>query len=398
MPTTHNYPRDFALNTVLPIRDQSALHGNLRSDIIYKIDGSIIMQGSINIPDNGLFIEGSDANLDSLDCAGAFPLFVGGGNLFIRNCKLSASQTGASVFNITAADPFYGCEMTNVNFENCKALGTITDYRQGLWFNVALFGCDDGLTLAGTWGGGFRIETTIIRTFDVQNNGGIVLKGATGATFGSRIVSNANIQVNGTSTAYMFTEEMFNNDQSFQLVGGELSGTGTYVDGIDVTSTKCRWASVGIPQTAPGGKMTLTTPATTSISAANTPEKLNGTTVLSDAIWVDDDGGQNNRVKWLNDFSGNVRVYGVISLTSTNNRQIGVILKVFNDIGVEQESFAFPAITTNGNGRAENITIAQFFTLNKNWYIEIWAENQSNNSNITLEINSVLLLEQRKAV
>lgn len=397
MASTYSYPSDFNLQTVIPIKDQSSLEGNLRSDVIYHIDAGLKLNQSIQVPDGGLFIEGSDANLSGLDCAGAFPLFTGGGNLFVRNCKLGASATGSSVFDLTATDSNNGCEMTTVNFEQCKSLGMISGYRQGLWLNVALFNCDDGLTLAGTWGGGFRVDTVICRLFDTGNAGGILLRGATGATFGTRIVSNANIEVNGNSTAYHFTPAMFASDKEFQLLGGELSGTGTYVTGIDVTSTKALWDSRGIPLSAPGGKLSLTTQASTAITATDTPVKVAGTTTLSDAIWVDTDS-TDNRLRWLSEFEGDVRILGVLSFTSGNNNQLGVVLKVYNDADVEQESITFPPVTTNGTGRAESITIAQYLTLQQNWYIEIWVENQSATQDITLESNSILLIEQRKGI
>ena len=106
-----------------------------------------------------------------------------------------------------------------------------------------------------------------------------------------------------------------------------------------------------------------------------------------------------NRIEWDANGSGaNLRISGVLSLRAGNNNQIGVFLKIFNDIGTEIESFAFPSITTNGTGRAENITISQFADIKKDYYLEIWVENQTNSGNITMEVNSIVLVEQRNAV
>lgn len=384
-------------NTVI-VRSWQDLQ-DLQEDAIYYIDGIIDMKGNqMTLPSGSGKVQffGFSANIAGIiDSTDNYTMFNGGGQLFVNGIKFTTSGANSKVFDVTGQDAFNAIEFINTNFEDCTSLGEINAYRQGLFENVAIFGSSDGLTLSGVWGGGFRVITTIVRTFDQSNTGGKVFQAGTGLQFSSRFASDANIQVNGTSVAYSFTESNFVNDQDFQLLGGEISGTGTYVEGITVASTKSLWNSVGIDVTFPGAKMVVSSQATTTIPSSGTKVKIAGTFTYSNAIWFDT--SIQNRMELLSTFSGSYRALGSLSLTSGNNRQIAIWLRTFNNSDVLQYEKAFE-ITTNGVGRAENVSIVDTIDLEEGYYVELWVSNETNSDNVTLLDNSNFFIEERKTV
>ena len=386
------------LDSEIVVKEASQLAGVLRSDVVYIIDDGVPMGAQqITVPASGLYLRGISNNIGGLSSAEAsYSMFIGGGNLFIDNLQIEASGANSEVFSLTDPTGLNAVECTTVNFNDCTSLGTLTDFRQGLWQNIGLFGCADGLTLAGAWLGGFAIFTAIVRTFDVGNTGGIVLSADSLSVFQSRIISDANIQVNLTSKAYSFIEANFANDKSFQLIGGEISGTGTRVDGITVQSTKSLWATNGIPNTLPGGKLDFTVSVATTIALVNTPVKVAGTTVLSDEIWIEQN--VDNRTEWLSSEDTDMQFTGVLSATSGNNNQIAFELHIFNSGGTLQDTLTFPPITTNGAGRAENVTLIETFQLSQGWYIELFVENRTGATDVSVEVDSRYIIEQIKGI
>lgn len=384
-------------NTVI-VRSWQDLQ-DLQDGMVYYIDGLIDMQGnSLVLPSGSGQVQfyGFSANSTGLyDSTDNYTMITGEGQFIANGLKFTTSGNNSKVIDIQAGNSFNACEFTNVNFEDCTSIGEICAYRQGLMLNCAFFGCADGLTFSGAWGGGFKVSDFIVRTFDVGDTGGTVFKAGTGLVFDSRFASDANIQVNGSSTAYSFAPTNFTNDQDFQLIGGELSGTGNYISGIDVTSVKSLWNSVGISATFPGAKMELTSESTTTVSASSTKYKLAGTFTYSDEIWVNT--STQNRFVYIGSASINFRVIGSLSLSSGNNKQLKAGYRVFNSSDVLQ-SEKFFSITSNGNGRAESVAIIDTVTLNENDYVELWASNESDTSNITLLLGSNLLIEQRKSI
>lgn len=391
------------LQSVTVIRSVDDFPVSLDSSTLYLIDDMAdgIDLGARQLESTGdIYIRGESNNTGGLKSSqDNYSMFVGGANIFLDRLRIQVSGAGSKVFDSLDLSGSNAVECTTVNFENCNSLGVLTNYRQGLWQNVAVFNCADGLTLAGNWAGGFAIFTAIVRGFDASNSGNSLLKADALATFGSRVISDANIEVNGSSSAYSFTASNFTEDQQFQLLGGQLQGTGTYVDGIGVDSTRAVFNSKGLPKTSPGGKMAFTASATTAIPSSNTPVKLEGTTALSENIWFD--MPQSNRLRWLSEIDAEVQLLGFFALTGGNNDQLALQVRLFNELDVLQNTFTYPSATANGgllNTRAENVSIGEYFGISKDWYVEIWVENQSDSSDVSVVLDSKVLIKQRTSI
>jgi hypothetical protein len=132
---------------------------------------------------------------------------------------------------------------------------------------------------------------------------------------------------------------------------------------------------------------TAAVPAVTVIAVAGTYVKAAGTTVISNAVNATQ--ASNNRAVWGGATASNVRIEGVISVNSNANNQIGAQIRVYSAANVLLETLRPPIITTDGNGRYENLSISDVITSMQNgYYIELWLANLTAVQNVSVAQNS----------
>ena len=117
----------------------------------------------------------------------------------------------------------------------------------------------------------------------------------------------------------------------------------------------------------------------TVISASNTPTKVLGTTTAN-AI-NQKFTHSNNRATYSGELVKDFQVSAVASLAGSNNRVIGMYVAKNGTVIADSEMYA----TTSGTGRAESITVQTITELVNGDYLEIWIENSSDSSNVTVE-------------
>lgn len=254
------------LNEIVIRSKKDIVNKVLSSSTNYIIDGAIddiIATDRIIVPVGGLSLSGYGFDVSSLKATQnnsvLFESPVGGcGNLFLSNISLEASGTGSKVFNLTnAGAPTGGAdaiELNVVNFDNCTSLGELTNFRQGLWDNIGVFGCKDGLTLSGTWSGGFRSDLVIVRNFGIASTISTLFKKGTDLVFQSRFLTdiNADFKVGGLFSN--FDIGSFSANKLFQIKGAILTrnkvidSTDNYTDTLNVNSSVCDWfGNIGLP-------------------------------------------------------------------------------------------------------------------------------------------------------
>ena len=238
----------------------------LDSNMNYIIDGTIsdiIATDRIIIPIGGLSLSGYGFDVSALKATQnnsiLFESPVGGcGNLFLSNISLEASGTGSKVFNLTnAGAPTGGAdaiELNVVNFDNCTSLGELTNFRQGLWDNIGVFGCKDGLTLSGTWSGGFRSDLVIVRNFGVASSVSTLFKKGTALLMESRFLTDINADFKVGGLLSNFDASTFSSNRLYQIKGAILTrnkvinATENYTDTLNVNSSVCDWfGNIGLP-------------------------------------------------------------------------------------------------------------------------------------------------------
>ncbi|TYB78338.1 hypothetical protein [Bizionia myxarmorum] len=238
------------------------INRTLDTNTTYIVDGTITLLAGefIEVPAGGnltLNGYGLEASKIIKDVAGEsiFSSPVGGsGGMQIDSLKLSTPQSG--IFNLTDATGFNALEFIKVNFEDCASLGEMKGFRQGLWTNIGMFSCADGLTLTGTWLGGFRTKEVIVR--NLTGTTGTLFKKGAGLDFKSRFYTDANIDIPTGWKIADFEAANFSNPKTFQLQNMIVTRAGVsnetdalYVPNITEESPKCDWAgNVGMPNSS----------------------------------------------------------------------------------------------------------------------------------------------------
>jgi len=265
------------------------LAGALDSTKEYFIDGIIDMGNqSIEIPAGGLYIKGFNFDISGLTSTEPnFTLFTspsgGSGNLLMADCFIDISGTNSQVYDIVSNPGFEAVEVGRINYNNCTSLGTIDNYRQGLEEGTGRFGGSPSLTLKGSWVGGYRATTTIIRSLSAMMTEPVFKAGA-GFVMQSRFLTDINCDLPALAPLIDFAPANFPNSSTLQLVGCIVTRDGisnasdtNITPNISHTNLSSRWKfNNGLLNTFVGGAISVSTEANTVIAAINTPVDIAG--------------------------------------------------------------------------------------------------------------------------
>lgn len=397
-------------NTVL-VKTASDLSGTLDSSKVYYIDGDIDMGTTqIKVPEGGLYIISDDPDIKGLySTADNYTMFIVdpsgsyAGGVRMRLMHLQCSGTNSKIFDLDNDSNNGSFEFTAVNFGGFTSatgvtnLGDVTDYRQLFFDGCGFYNIIDGFTLNGTFSGAVFQASNVINTVNDLNT--LVEEGTSLIIQGSLRVTSFNF--NSVNSDAIFTDI---DEDNLQTKGGfSLNDFRTTADdaipNIRGFSTYARFRNNnGVKNTYVGGQYTITTAATTNITAADTPTKMAGTTAESDLQWFTDDGGTNNRLLYDGDQTIEVEAKGVVSLSGGANDQAAVYFRQWDDSASTFIDAPFATATLNGGllgTRAEGVPFFGYFTLNNGDYIEVWMQNLSDTTNIEAEVGGLFSVTER---
>jgi len=277
---------------IVLVKTAADLSGVLDSTKVYKLDGIINMGNqSITVPTTGLSIIGDTFDVSGLvSSEDAYTMFVsesiaiGSGNLLMKDLKITADGAGSKVYELYDATGFNAFELLRVNYIDCTSLGDIYEYRQGLEDGTGRFGGSPSLTLHGTWLGGFRITTSIVRALAGTMTEPLFKEG-TLFQMNSRFITDINCDLPTLAPLIDFKPINFPNSGTMQLKGCEITRDGGY-DASDTnvspnllnSDLPCYWkGNNGIPNTYVGGTALIVLEAQTTISTSGAYYPLNGT-------------------------------------------------------------------------------------------------------------------------
>lgn len=383
----------------------TTLGGTIDSTKQYFIDGSIDMSGvTVTVPSTGIFIKGYNLDLSFLTCSdNSYVMFdsATAGNVFFQDITVTTSGTASQVFDLTDATGFNAVELVRVNFNDCTAIGELNGYRQGLETNTGRFGGTPEMTLSGTWIGGYFIDVSIVRS--LTDGGYTLYKAGTGFTMNSRFRTNQNIDLPASASFFDFAPSNFTNPSTVQVQGALVSRNGSF-DATDTNITPnitqadlaSAWSNnIGMPNTFEGGKLTLTTETAT---------------VLSDGIWSTIAGTwtASNLEHFDSPSNGELRHLG------TSPREYKCIVNFIvdgggnDDIGIRIRKWDNSASAfvdgTEIRRQVNNIVggrdvafynISFNVELDQNDYVFFQVRNNTDNTNITLELESDFVIEER---
>lgn len=389
---------------VVVVTQASDLTGELQSNVLYRIAGTIDMGSeSITVPEGGLSISGPNGGRDIAvltSSADNYTMFVSpegsySGNFIADNCSFHVTGTNSQIFNLDNNGNSSAIDISTVNFgigvsDKTTSLGSLSSYRQ-LFMTACGYFVDDGLTFSGTWTG-ITITDSIVLNFPTAT----FLKEGTSLSI-NNIRSNLNFLFVNTSSVFCNFDENNISSNAGLFLEGFRSGASDALPNIAGSSVKSRFRDcVGIRNTYIGGQWSITSTAETVISSANTPVKVAGTTTYADLQWFS--GDNSNEFVYISDQNIEIEIKCVLSLSGGSNDQFNVIIRKYDASATSYVNLSESGSRTlNAAGRAEGIATFAFANMDENDRIEIWIENQTDTSNITALASGLVAITERSS-
>ena len=390
---------------------QASDFGVIDSTKVYVIDGIIDMGATqIVVPVGGITIIGYSFDVSGLiSSEDNYTMFVsesiaiGSGNVLGADYHISVTGAASKVYELYDATGFNAFEFIRVNYNDCTSLGDIYDYRQGLETGTGRFGGSPSLTLHGLWVGGYRITTSIVRSFAGTMTEPL-FKAGNLFQMNSRFLTDINVDLSTLASLLDFAPVNFHNPSTLQLQGCIVTRDGAfdaddsnYTQNISESDLSCAWAdNNGMKNTFVGGEATLTTEILTAINTQGVFESLNGTYTESSLTHFDSPAeGQ------LRHLGSNPREFTVIADFIIDGGQNDVIdLKL-----VKYDSSAASNVDIFTQRRQINALVGSrdvaFFNIVKNINLDqddyiFWeVANETDTTNVTAEIGSYFIVNPR---
>ena len=403
---------DSLQNTIVVNQSNVAttLGGVIDSTKEYFIDG-IIDLGTIQItvPTTGITLRGYSFDLsglisseDNYSMIVSETAIIGSGNILGFDLYMSVTGANSNVYDIYDATGFNAFEFTRVNYNDCTSLGDIHNYRQGLETGTGRFGGSPSLTLHGTWVGGYRITTSIVRSLSAAMTEPL-FKSGTAFSMNSRFLTDINVDLPALAALLDFTPANFPNPSTLQLKGCLVtrdgvsnSGDANLTPNIDQTSLVADWDNnVGIKNTFIGGLKDLTTPVETVLTVGVPVAVIAGTWTNSDEQHFD--SNFNYSFRHLGTDPLDFRIVFDFVLKGTQDQEYKIYLK--KDSGAVVTTLYTQTRTIDRLAGSRDVTYFSGtfgIAMLQNDFVYWEVENITiAGNNCTLELDSQWLIEER---
>lgn len=386
------------------------LGGTIDSTVLYVIDGDLDFTGvSIEVPATHLFLAGHNLDLSVIrNSEASYTLFTspvgGSGSIFIKDLSIEISGASSQVFNVTDATGNNAIEMSSVNFNNCTSRGEMIGYRQGLELGTGYFGGTPELTLTGTWGGGYLIQTSIVRS--LTDGGYSLFKAGTGFTMNSRFKSNQNVDLPASASYINFSASNFPNPSTLQLQNMEITRNGVYDSSdtnispnIDRDELPSYWKNNnGIANTYVGATTSVTSEVLTVVAAGSTWYDLEGIFITTGAQHFT--GNADGELTHDGIFPNEFTFTADLVIEGNTADEISVRFMKYDDSASTFVPLDYTIVTRPINalvGGRDVAFIPLLFggVLDQNDYLKMQVRNNSGNNNVTLESSSFLRIQER---
>jgi len=355
----------------------------LGANITYFITNNIDLTGDRLVGSaNTVLIGGSSENctITSTGLGTGVALFTTEWTTPIRHITFKDVDTALAIDGNT--NPPVALDWTGVNFLNVPNVGTINTcdnwiYSKGAFLN------SKGLIFDGTTGT-VGVDNSI---FVGSGASGNILELASTATITRRFrLIYSSIVAFGATTGIYIDPSATVPTEGYILDTINFSGGSTYTGGVTYTDNKTRFINCkGIDNTAEIGNYYMLNNATsTTIASTGVAYKISGTTTANTINQKF--SHSDNRLTYTGGLIRDFQVSATASLTSGNNNVIGLYVAKNGVVIASSEMYA----TTSSGGRAESIACQTILDMEENDYIEIWVENESNTTNITVEYLNVI--------
>lgn len=342
------------------------------------------------------FLQHIDLGGDRIACPAASIAIVGTSS---ETASITSTGLGASTALITATRTLVlqnitfkdvgtcfdidGTGGTNValdwqafNLSNVTTIGTIQNIDNNIWTTCAILD-SGGLTYTGD-----------VATVAFNNSIISVKAGTTGVIFDAnavvsrrfRIIYTAVVAGAPTANGIEVNASASIPTESYILDTVNFAGGGTYLVGLDHTSNDTLFVNcIGITNSNNISNYYMNGNSTATVVSSTLVEYKAAGTTTSNSI-SSKFTNTDNRATYVGAITRQFKVTATASLTSGNNNQIGTYIAKNGTVITSTEVY----VTTNGSGRAENVVVQGIVELAENDYVEIWVENATGTSNITV--------------
>ena len=389
---------------IVHVTSASQLSGTLLSNKVYFLEGAIDLGSvSIVVPTGGVTLAGHGFGISGLvSTEDNHTMFINdganaAGDVYLTSMDVTSSGVGSKVFDLDNQGNSNAVEWNTVNFLSCTSLGELKNYRQGLGRNIAWISCTDGLTMTGTWSGGWAIIDSI---YVGAPFAGTIFKAGTALTLGGSFRSNVNILGMGASGGVFcdFAPANILLDAGFHLDGVRAINNSGAVPNMPSSSTKALIKNcVGIDNTYQGGAHTPLASSAITVTTVDTLYQITGGVTLEHAHWFST--ANTNGLRLDSAHATQVIASGTLSFSGSNGKVMGVQLRQYDDsaasyvnVGPEYQA------TLNGGGgglKAEGVTFSAVLEMNENDRVEVWVVNRSDATDITMLVGGQFQVVER---
>lgn len=399
-----DYQSSGLIDNEVIVKTKDDLIGTLDSSKMYLIDGIIDMESSsIVVPQGGLSVKGLGFGVSKLiTTENNITLFIDdgvySGDLFLGELEIDVSGTGAKVFDLDNDGNNGAIECVTVNFNNCTELGILDSYRQGLWDNVGIINCIDGITMHGAWSG-FASVLSIIVAIGTPSFTGTLFKEGTALTLSGSFRTDMNaLGLHSTGAFCDFQPSNIVEDEGM-IVDGLRTNAADAFPNMSHLTVKAKFVNCrGVQNTFVGIAQTVSVlGATGALSVGvyvNNPATM---AVSSDATWFQ--AGASGSVEYISDVEDEFSIDAILSFSGGTNDDMTAKIRQWVDATSSYTDISpiFAARLAGGAGanKIENISLSAYATMNNLDRIEIWIANQSGTTSINLLTGGQIRVTER---
>lgn len=403
--------QNFLTDEQVVVHKPEDLQGELDSTKVYFIDGVIDFTGTgiqIEVPVGGLSLVGHTFDISKLVCSDPnYTLFVspigGSGNLLGKDYAIEITGTNSKAYDLVSATGGDAFEFARINYNNCTDLGVIDGYRQGLESGTGRLGGSPKLTLAGTWAGGYFIETSIVRGLDAGMTGALYEAGA-GFSMASRFRTNQNIDLPANAAFFDFSPSQFANPSTVQVTGAIVTRNGvSNAEDANITPNMAAgdlssaWSlNTGMPNTFVGGRSEISAETATTITVQSQFELISGT--YSEADLQHFDSPSTGQLRHLGNNPREFRIVLAYAVDGPSNGVVSVRMRKYDNSGASTETVFTAARQINnliGGRDVSFFNLVESVTLDQNDYIYLEVANETGTQDLTAETGSYFIVEAR---
>lgn len=338
---------------------------------LYSVNGTIVLTSKLDL--NGAWITGSDAVNDKLVYTPTSgELFTGSSAGNIRNLTLMANGTGGKLFNLDALGANKNFIVQNCYFILNKDLGKIKGYGGSVYLQtIACFYNTAGIT--------FENDNNVIinnTLWDNTNSG--TYETYTGTFNVIQKIAGA-MQVNSPNAGVSVAGVTSINYGELKIV--LFTGTGSFISGTFSKQWEVEAAGLNTEKDdVAAGNLYLSIPSSTiTFAGVSTPVKLSGTTTSAGLFRVT--SPSSNRLQYSGTKSKRFTILASFTITATSNNKNFSFYIYKNGVKLPESEQALKL----PNSAVGSITISCTALLAAGDYIELWGENTTDGTSITLE-------------